>query len=252
MDLQLADTPCLVTGASTGIGAAIAAALAAEGARVAITARRLELLDRVADAIAAAGHPRPVPVAADLTAPDGPARVADAATAALGHVAVLVNNMGNARPTTWDAPEEAWAEGWTLNFDAARRLTTLLLPAMIARQWGRIINLTGTSEPAGTNAAIPAKMATIAWGKGLAKDLGRHGITVNGIGPARIKSEQALTRLYPDPAAREAFAKARIPVGYFGEPEDLAVFAAFLASPRARYINGENVNLDGGMRMFTF
>ncbi|MGE4221106.1 MAG: SDR family NAD(P)-dependent oxidoreductase, partial [Alphaproteobacteria bacterium] len=128
MDLQLAGTPCLVTGASTGIGAAIAAALAAEGARVAITARRLDLLEGVADRIAAAGAPRPVPIAADLTAPDGPARVAEAACRALDHVAVLVNNMGNARPMTWDAPEEAWDEGWTLNFDAARRLTTLLVP----------------------------------------------------------------------------------------------------------------------------
>ncbi|MGE4218915.1 MAG: SDR family NAD(P)-dependent oxidoreductase [Alphaproteobacteria bacterium] len=252
MDLQLKGKTCLVSGASIGIGHGIARALAAEGARVAITARRVNLLEELAETIVAEGGERPVIIPGDIATDEGPGNVAAAALKAFGHVDVMVNNVGGSRPMAWDAPEELWEEGYRLNFLAARRMTTPLIHGMIENRFGRIISITGSTEARGVNAATSSKAAITAWSKGLSKDLGKYGITSNCIPPGRINSEQILNKLHPDPVAREAYAKANVPAGYFGEPEDLAVLVAFLASPRARYINGEVIHVDGGMRMFTF
>lgn len=105
-------------------------------------------------------------------------------------------------------------------------------------------------EVMGLNAATPGKAATHMWSKGLSRDLGRHGITVNCIAPGRINSEQILGRVHADPGARAAFIDSEIPLGYFGEPEDLAVLVAFFVSPLARYITGEVIRVDGGMYRF--
>src|SRR5215472_15554749 len=107
---------------------------------------------------------------------------------------------------------------------------------MIERRWGRIINITGKSEPDRLNAAFSAKAAVHAWAKGLSRELGRYGITVNSIPPGRIMSEQ-IRRNYPE-EYRKSHAAAEIPAGDYGEPEDLAVVAVFPASPLARYISG--------------
>ncbi len=116
---------------------------------------------------------------------------------------------------------------------------------MIARNWGRIVNITGKSEPEGLNAAFAAKAAVHAWAKGLSREIGKHGITINCIPPGRIMSEQ-IRRNYP-PDYRERFAEEEIPVRYWGEPEDLAALAMFLASPKARYITGTVIPVDGGL-----
>jgi 3-oxoacyl-[acyl-carrier protein] reductase len=250
MDLQLNGKTCLVTGASRGIGRGTAKVLAAEGCRVAIVARRANLLDELADELAAAGSERPIVIAADLTTPHAAERVRERVLEAFGGLDVLVNNAGSSRPVAWDAPEEAWQEGVTLNFDLVRRLTVQFVPAMLERKWGRIINVTGANEPPGVNIASVAKAALHNWAKGLSRELAPHGITVNCLPPGRINSEQILNRLHPTPENRKAFIDANIPIGFFGEPEDMAYLIAFLASPLARYITGEVIHVDGGMHRF--
>jgi 3-oxoacyl-[acyl-carrier protein] reductase len=250
MDLQLAGKTALVTGASMGIGRGIARALAAEGVRLAVMARRRELLDGLAAEIEKEGGPRPAPIVQDIMEKDAPRRIAEAAMAALGQVEILVNCAGGSRPLPLDADDARWEEAITLNFTRQRQLTHALLPAMTARGWGRIINITGKSEPEHVNAAFAAKAAMHSWAKGLSRDVGRHGITVNSIAPGRIISEQILRNYPPEERARHA--AADIPVGEYGQPADLAVLAVFLASPLARYITGTVIPVDGGLRRYQF
>lgn len=250
MDLQLKGRTALVTGASMGIGRAIAVRLAAEGTRLAIAARRKDLLEQVADGIEKAGGTRPAIVVADVMQPESPRRICDEAGRALGKIEILVNSAGGSRPINWQAPDQVWDEALTLNFTRLRQLTHAILPGMIAQKWGRIINITGKSEPERINASFAAKAAVHAWAKGLSREVGRHGITVNSIAPGRIISEQIL-RLYPEEDRRE-FAEREIPVGEYGQPEDLAVLAAFLASPLARYMTGTVIPVDGGLRRYQF
>ena len=247
MDLELRGRTAIVTGCSVGIGREVARVLAAEGVSALVVARRGELLKTLQDEIEGAGWVRPHALAIDLADRASTARVRDEAVARLGRVDILINNAGGSRPTAVDAPDEVWDESFAINFIAVRRLTQAVLPGMIERRWGRIINVTGTSEPAGTNAAGPAKAAVHAWAKGLSRDVGRHGITVNSLAPGRIHSEQIDQRLHPTVESREQFAK-QIPLGYFGDPADMANLIAFLCSPKARYITGERIHVDGGLR----
>jgi 3-oxoacyl-[acyl-carrier protein] reductase len=252
MDLQLSGKIVLITGTSVGIGRETAKTLAAEGVRLVLVARRGELLKTLQDEIEATGAPRPFAIAQDVTAPDAHTRIHERVMAELGAIDVLINNAGGSRPLPVDAPDEAWLEAMALNFTSVRRLTHAFLPVMQQRGWGRIINITGTSEPRGLNAAYSAKAAVYAWAKGLSREIGKYGITINSLAPGRILSEQIVNRINPGTENREQFAKDNIPVGYFGDPSDMAYAIAMLASPRARYITGEILAIDGGMRRFAF
>ncbi|HLF12162.1 MAG TPA: SDR family oxidoreductase [Gammaproteobacteria bacterium] len=251
MDLQLKGKTCLVTGASRGIGRGTATVMAAEGCRVAILARRENLLEELATEIEAAAGDRPLIIVEDLTRPGAPEDIRDTVFGAFGGgLDILINNAGSSRPVKWDASEEEWREGMTLNFELVRRLTNQFIPKMREQQWGRIINITGANEPPGVNIASVAKAALHNWAKGLSRELAPDGITVNCLPPGRINSEQILNRLHPTPENRKAFIDANIPIGFFGEPEDMAYLIAFLASPLARYITGEVIHVDGGMHRF--
>jgi 3-oxoacyl-[acyl-carrier protein] reductase len=250
MDLQLKNKTCLVSGASRGIGRGTAKVMAAEGCRVAVVARRENLLEELAAEIEAAGGIRPLVIAADLMRDGAIEQVRDRVLDGLGGLDILVNNAGSSRPVNWDAKEEEWHEGMRLNFELVRLLTNQFIPSMRAQQWGRIINVTGANEPPGVNIASVAKAGLHNWAKGLSRELAGDGITVNCIPPGRINSEQILNRLHPTPENRRAFIAANIPIGYFGEPEDMACLIAFLASPLARYITGEVIHVDGGMHRF--
>jgi 3-oxoacyl-[acyl-carrier protein] reductase len=250
MDLQLKGRPCLVTGASVGIGNGVARLLAAEGARVAITARRTDLLEALADEIAANGAERPLVIPADITAADAPASILAAVTAGYGHLDVLINNAGASRPTPPIAPDDLWDEALMLNFTQARRLTQAFLPGMRERKFGRIVCLSGTMEPAGTNAATAGKAALQAWAKGLSRDIAVDNVTVNCVAPGRIHSEQIDQRLHPTEESRNAFIKGNIPAGYFGTPQDIGSLIVFLASPLARYVTGTVIEADGGMKRY--
>jgi len=251
MDLQLKGKTALVTGASMGIGRAIAKGLAAEGVKLCIAARRKPLLEDLAKEIVAAGGVRPYIVEIDMMEPGAPEKLARAAQQALGSVDILVNSAGGSKPALpIDAPEALWEESMTLNFTRIRQLTHALLPGMIGKNWGRVINISGKSEPERMVAAHPAKAAIHAWSKGLSREVGNHGITVNCIPPGRIMSEQIRRKYSPEFRAKQS--AEDIPVGRYGEPEELAALAVFLASPVAGYITGAVLPVDGGLRRYAF
>ena len=246
MDLQLAGRTALVTGASMGIGRAIALALAKEGARVAVVARRKKLLEELQSECGT----KLVIIEQDFLESDSPEKISNAALQGLGSVEILVNNAGGSRRFTLDSTEAQWGEAMTLNFTRHRQLTHQLLPQMIARKWGRIVNITGKSEPEGINGAFSAKAALHSWAKGLSREVGKHGITVNSVPPGRIISEQILRNYSPEVRRKEG--EEDIPVGEYGQPADLANLVCFLASPLARYITGTVIPVDGGLRRYQF
>jgi len=250
MDLGLTGKTALVTGASTGIGRGIAEALAREGVSLAIAARRGNLLEEVADGIVARGGTRPVIIVQDVMAEDAATRTAKAAIDGLGAVDILINNAGGSRQFGKDATEEQWTEAMTLNFTRPRQLAHRLLDQMIARKWGRIINITGKSEPEGVNGAFSAKAGIHAWAKGLSREVGKFGITVNSIPPGRIMSEQ-IRRNYT-PEYRQWQSEHEIPMGRYGEPEDIANLVCYLVSPLGGYITGTVIPVDGGLRRYQF
>jgi len=246
MDLGLSGKTALVTGASAGIGRGIALALAAEGVRLAVTARRRDRLQALEQEAGA----KLVVIECDFMQEDAPRRIAEAALQGLGAVDILVNNAGGSRAFKLDASEAQWEEALTLNFTRQRQLTHALLGQMVARKWGRIVNITGKSEPEGINGAFAAKAAMHAWAKGLSREVGKQGITVNSIPPGRIMSEQ-IERNY-SPEVRKWQSEHEIPVGEYGQPADIANLVCFLASPRARYITGAVIPVDGGLRRYQF
>jgi 3-oxoacyl-[acyl-carrier protein] reductase len=251
MELQLKGKTALVTGASAGIGRGIARALAAEGVHVAVTARRVDKLRELAAEVVAAGGRAPVCIEQDMLADDAAARIAQAAQAGLGHVDILINNAGGSRSfTELHVSEAAWAEAMALNFHRPRQLGDALIDGMIARRWGRIVNITGKSEPEHINGAFCAKAGVHSWAKGLSRMVGRHGITVNCIPPGRIHSEQILRNYTPE--YRQWQSEHEIPMGRYGEPEDIAHLVCFLASPLAGYITGAVIPVDGGLRRYQF
>jgi 3-oxoacyl-[acyl-carrier protein] reductase len=246
MELGIEGKTALITGASMGIGRGIAKALAKEGVRLAVVARRRHLLEELEKEIGT----KLVIIEQDFLQEGAPQKIAQAALAGLGAVEILVNNAGGSRRFTLESTEAQWEEAITLNFTRQRQLTHQLLTQMIARKWGRIINITGKSEPEGINGAFAAKAAMHAWAKGLSREVGKHGITVNSIPPGRIDSEQ-IRRNYTA-EFRKHESEHDIPVGEYGRPEDIADLACFLASPRARYITGTVIPVDGGLRRYQF
>ena len=251
MDLQLQGRTALVTGASVGIGRGIALALAAEGVRLALTARRLDRLREVATKIVAAGGAEPVLFEQDMLARDASSHIAQQALQGLGQVDILVNNAGGSRSfKDLHVSEDAWNEAITLNFHRPRQLGDALIDQMIERRWGRIINITGKSEPDHVNGAFCAKAGLHSWAKGLSRMVGPQGITVNCIPPGRIHSEQIFRNYTPE--YRQWQCENEIPMGRYGEPEDLANLVCFLASPKASYITGAVIPVDGGLRRYQF
>jgi 3-oxoacyl-[acyl-carrier protein] reductase len=251
MELNFEGRTALVTGASQGIGRTTARMLATAGVNVVAVARRVALVEDVAKDVAGRGRGKIIPLKADFYDQDAPERVAAEARRLLGHVDILMNAAGQSRPVPFDAGRDQWEEGMVLNFFRIRELTHAVVPGMREQGWGRIVTFTGTSEPRMLNAAFTAKAAVHVWSKGLSRELAPHGITVNCLQPGRIRSEQ-MKRRYPTAESEREYARAEIPIGRFGEPEEIAAVAIFLASPLAGYVTGTVIPVDGGSSRFAF
>ena len=138
-----------------------------------------------------------------------------------------------------------------VNFFRLRELTHLVVDGMKVQGFGRIVNLTGSSEPRSINVANSAKAAVHAWSKALSREIAKHNITINSLQPGRIISEQIL-KMHPTEENRQRFCDENIPAGRFGVPEELAVIAVMLCSPLAGYVTGTVIPVDGGMSRFAF
>jgi 3-oxoacyl-[acyl-carrier protein] reductase len=251
MQLDFAGRTALVTGASQGIGRTTARMLALTGVNVVAVARRVALVEELATEVKDGGRGKIIPLAADFYQEDTPERVASEALRLLGHVDILMNAAGQSRPVPFDAGKEQWEEGMVLNFFRIRELTHAVVPGMRQQKWGRIVTFTGTSEPRMLNAAFTAKAAVHVWSKGLSREVAADGVTVNCLQPGRIRSEQ-IKRRYPTLESELEYSRAEIPVGRFGEPEEIAALAIFLASPLASYVTGTVIPVDGGSSRFAF
>ena len=250
MDLYLNNKTAVVTGASQGIGRAIASTLAYEGVKVLLMARNENLLADLRNEIMATGGVQPEIFVHDFLSNDGPQRIAEAAMSSLGHVDILVNNVGRSRPLEINGSEDEWRDGMALDFDRHRQLTQQLLPGLIKRKQGSILNITSTYELRSINVSAVAKASIVMWSKQLAGQLGRHGITINCLQPGLI--DTANTRRVFSAEKKMKFAATEIPMGDFGEPQDIANMATFLVSPRAKYVTGSVAVVDGGMRHHPF
>jgi 3-oxoacyl-[acyl-carrier protein] reductase len=242
MDLQLEGRTAIVCGASEGIGLGCAEALAEEGANVVMLARRPEPLAREAKRLGGLAVP------GDVTSAEDCERVVRAAADTFGGVDILLNNSGGPPRTaavglTADQVETASR----LLLGSVVRLTGLCLPHLERSDAGRIVNITSSTvkEPADNLALSNAvRPGVVGWAKTLARELGPRGITVNSIAPGRIDTER-IREVYPD-GPTEADLDA-IPLGRLGTPREIGDVVAFLCSPRASYVTGTVVAVDGGL-----
>jgi 3-oxoacyl-[acyl-carrier protein] reductase len=259
MSIRFDNRVAIITGAGTGLGRTHALALAARGAKVVVndlggardgTGRSSEAAQKVVDEIRAAGGEAIANGANVAVYEEVEAMVAQAMDA-WGRVDILVNNAGGSRAfKELHVSEDAWQEAINLNFHRPRQLADALIDQMIDRKWGRIVNITGKSEPQHINGAVCAKAGMHSWAKGLSRMVGKHGVTVNCIAPGRINSEQILRNYTPEFRAWQS--EHEIPVGRYGEPAELANLVTFLVSPLAAYITGTVIPVDGGLRRYQF
>ena len=246
----------LVTGASGGIGSAIAKALAAQGARLAISgsnagklrAFREELDDHTPQHLQEVDH---VAITCDLGNPEAVEKLIPAAVDTLGKLDILVNNAGITRDNlTMRMKDEEWDAVIRVNLEAAFRLMRAACRPMMKAKFGRIITITSvvgqTGNPGQINYAA-AKGGLTAMTKSLAQELASRNITVNCVAPGFIRT--AMTEQLPD-AQKEAL-NARIPIGRMGEGDDIGAAVAYLASREAGYVTGQTLHVNGGMAMIS-
>jgi 3-oxoacyl-[acyl-carrier protein] reductase len=250
MELGLADKACLVSGGSRGIGRAIALGLAAEGARIAVVARGADGLAEVATALAAHGGPhRHVTIAADVATPDGAAAAVDGAVAALGGLDVVVANVGKSfARTTQEMDDADLARSLDLNLWTTARVALRALPHLATRK-GNLVFIASLfgREAGGAPGYNVAKAAVIALAKAMARDVAKDGVRVNSVAPGSIRFPGSGwdRRVQADPAGMAAFVARELPFGRFGTPEEVADVVVFLASDRARWIDGACIVVDG-------
>jgi 3-oxoacyl-[acyl-carrier protein] reductase len=242
---DLSGMTALVTGASGGIGSAIAAALAGQGARVALSGTREEALTRVQGEIGGDSIVLPTNLS-DAAAVDA---LVPQAVEQLGKLDILVNNAGVTRDNlAMRMKDEEWSDVIRINLEAAFRLARAALKPMMRGRYGRIISVTSvvgaTGNPGQANYAA-SKAGLVGMSKALAQEVASRGITVNCIAPGFIAS--AMTDALPE--AQKHNLLARIPAGRLGEGSDVAAAAVYLASREATYVTGQTLHVNGGMAM---
>jgi len=242
---DLAGKRALVTGASGGIGGAIARALHGRGAVVAVSGTREVPLRTLADALGERVEVLP----ADLRDADAVDGLAKRATEAMGGVDILVNNAGVTRDQIFmRMSDEDWTRVIEINLGSVMRLTRGLLRGMMKARWGRIVNISSvvgvTGNPGQANYAA-SKAAVIGMSKSVAAEVASRGITVNCVAPGFIAT--AMTEAMTDD--QKARIAGNIPAGRMGEPEEIAAAVVYLAAPEAGYVTGQTLHVNGGLAM---
>lgn len=256
MDLGLQGRVAFVAASSRGLGAAIADALAAEGALVACCARSASIHDRAA-ALATQYGVRAIGIEADVSVAADVTRAVTTATEALGPIEILVTNAGGPPPGPFEShTSEAWQRAIALNLESVVNLTRAVLPSMKARRWGRILNVTSIAVKQPVDGLIlsnSVRAAVTGFARSLANEVASYGITVNNLMPGYTRTERLEDLAKSNATSKgttreEAFAlwEQQIPMRRVGEPHEFAALAAFLASERASYITAQSIAVDGG------
>jgi len=242
---DLAGRTALVTGASGGIGAAIAAALHSAGATVTLSGTRREALEAAKARLDGRTHV----VRCDLASPEDVEKLVPAAEQAMGSIDILVNNAGITRDNLAMRMKDAeWQAVLDVNLTASFRLARAVMRGMMKRRFGRIIGITsvvGVTGNAGQANYAAAKAGMIGMSKALAQEVASRGITVNCVAPGFIDTD--MTRVLPEEQRKALL--TQIPLGRLGKVEDIAAAVAYLASPGADYVTGAVLHVNGGMYM---
>jgi 3-oxoacyl-[acyl-carrier protein] reductase len=243
---DLTGRTALVTGATGGIGRAIAHTLHVNGATVTISGTRIELLDSLAGQLGGRVHV----VRCNLADQEDVESLVPAAEAAMGHIDILVNNAAITRDNIFmRLKNEDWDQVLAVDLTAAFRLTRAAVRGMIRRRFGRIIGIAsvvGVTGNAGQANYAAAKAGMIGMTKSLAQEVASRGVTVNVIAPGFI--ETAMTDVLTD--KQKDMVLARVPAGRLGSPDDVAAAALYLASLESAYVTGQTLHVNGGMAMF--